>query len=208
MAQTFVIPTTDTAHSTAIATNLANNDLALVSGHSGATEPTTTYAYMVWNDTTTGLRKVRNAADAAWITVGALDQNHSIRSYCGHELGTISASQDFYLGAVSEDATAARVGIITSTSTSSADASNEITVQLRNLTQSLDLFSATVGSFTTLAGVRTDSEFLLDAVSWFIPDQNTSLNADDVLELQLTWVGSPASGTLTRLGLQLETIGR
>ena len=45
-----------------------NNALAaLVSQNSGATEPTTTYAYMWWADTTGGWLKQRNAADNAWI---------------------------------------------------------------------------------------------------------------------------------------------
>ena len=45
-----------------------NNALAaLVSQNSGATTPTTTYAYMWWADTTGGWLKQRNAADNAWI---------------------------------------------------------------------------------------------------------------------------------------------
>ena len=51
----------------------ANNALAaLVSNSSGATEPTTTFAYQWWADMTAGLLKIRNAANSAWITVGTL----------------------------------------------------------------------------------------------------------------------------------------
>ena len=50
-----------------------NNALAaIVSQNSGATEPSTTYAYQWWADTTTGLLKLRNAANSAWITIGTL----------------------------------------------------------------------------------------------------------------------------------------
>jgi hypothetical protein len=50
-----------------------NNGLAaIVSQNSGATLPSTTYAYQWWADTTTGLLKIRNAANSAWITVGTL----------------------------------------------------------------------------------------------------------------------------------------
>jgi hypothetical protein len=50
-----------------------NNALAaIVSQNSGAAEPSTTYAYQPWADTTTGLLKIRNAANNAWITVGTL----------------------------------------------------------------------------------------------------------------------------------------
>ena len=45
---------------------------AIVSQNSGATQPSTTYAYQWWSDTTTGLLKLRNAANSAWITVGTL----------------------------------------------------------------------------------------------------------------------------------------
>ncbi len=45
---------------------------AIVTNNSGATEPTTTYAYQWWADTTTGLLKIRNAANSAWVTVGTL----------------------------------------------------------------------------------------------------------------------------------------
>jgi hypothetical protein len=45
---------------------------AIVSQNSGASAPATTFAYMWWADTTTGLLKIRNAANSAWITVGTL----------------------------------------------------------------------------------------------------------------------------------------
>lgn len=51
----------------------ANNALAaIVSNNSGLTEPATMYAYQWWADTTTGLLKIRNAANDAWITLGSL----------------------------------------------------------------------------------------------------------------------------------------
>ena len=48
---------------------------AIVSQNSSATAPSTTYAYMTWADTTTGLFKIRNAANNAWITLYKLDGN-------------------------------------------------------------------------------------------------------------------------------------
>jgi len=45
---------------------------ALGTNSSGATAPTTTYAYQFWADTTTGLLKIRNAANSAFVTVGTL----------------------------------------------------------------------------------------------------------------------------------------
>lgn len=45
---------------------------AIVSLNSGATAPSTTYAYMLWADTTSGWLKQRNAANSAWIHVAPL----------------------------------------------------------------------------------------------------------------------------------------
>lgn len=50
-----------------------NNALgAIVTNNSGATEPTTKYAFQFWVDTsvTPNLLKLRNAANTAWITIG------------------------------------------------------------------------------------------------------------------------------------------
>jgi len=45
---------------------------AIVSQNSGSAAPSTTFAYQLWADTTTGLLKIRNAANSAWVTVGDL----------------------------------------------------------------------------------------------------------------------------------------
>jgi hypothetical protein len=52
--------------------DLNNGLAAIVSQNSGAAQPSTTYAYQWWADTTTGMLKIRNAANNAWITVGTL----------------------------------------------------------------------------------------------------------------------------------------
>jgi hypothetical protein len=51
-----------------------NNALsAIVSNNSGAVEPSNTYAYQFWADTTAGVLKQRNAANSAWVTLFQLD---------------------------------------------------------------------------------------------------------------------------------------
>jgi hypothetical protein len=50
---------------------------AIVSNNSGATEPATMYAYQWWADTTTGLLKLRNSANSAWVTIRQLDGEFS-----------------------------------------------------------------------------------------------------------------------------------
>lgn len=57
----------------AVRSDLNGSLAAIVSNNSGATEPTTMYAYQWWADTTTGLLKLRNSANNAWITLRELD---------------------------------------------------------------------------------------------------------------------------------------
>jgi hypothetical protein len=57
----------------AVRSDINNGLAAIVSNNSGATAPSTTYAYQWWADTTTGLLKLRNAANNAWITLFQLD---------------------------------------------------------------------------------------------------------------------------------------
>lgn len=49
--------------------DIVNALQALGSLTSGASAPGTTYAYMFWADTTTGILKQRNAANSAWISL-------------------------------------------------------------------------------------------------------------------------------------------
>ena len=57
----------------AVRSDLNNALAAIVSNNSSATEPTTTYAYMPWADTTAGVFKIRNGANSGWITLYQLD---------------------------------------------------------------------------------------------------------------------------------------
>ena len=71
----------------AFRSDLNNGLAAIVSQNSGAAQPSTTYAYQWWADTTTGLLKIRNAANNAWITVGTLaDANLGLLSLAGGTL--------------------------------------------------------------------------------------------------------------------------
>jgi len=67
------VPTHDysIANGTGAAVRSDLNDAlaAIVSNNSNATAPATTYAYQWWADTTTGLLKIRKAANLAFVTV-------------------------------------------------------------------------------------------------------------------------------------------
>jgi len=57
----------------AVRADLNDALLALFSQNSSATAPPETVAYMPWADTSTGLYKIRNAANSGWITLYQLD---------------------------------------------------------------------------------------------------------------------------------------
>ncbi len=81
--------------------DLNNGLAAIVSQNSGSTQPSTTYAYQWWADTTTGLLKIRNAANNAWITVGTLaDTNFGLLPAAGGTMTgdlTLNAQSDLRL---------------------------------------------------------------------------------------------------------------
>ncbi len=77
----------------AVRSDLNNGLAAIVSQNSGTTEPTTTYAYMRWADTTAGVMKMRNGANNAWITLYQLDGEWSTIAF---ENGSASAPSIYF----------------------------------------------------------------------------------------------------------------
>lgn len=68
----------------AVRSDLNDALAAIVSQNSNSTEPATTYAYQWWADTTTGLLKIRNAANSDWVTIGTLaDTNLGLAALAG-----------------------------------------------------------------------------------------------------------------------------
>ena len=53
----------------AVRSDINNALAAILSNSSGSTEPSTTYAFQWWYDTTNNLLKLRNSANTAWITL-------------------------------------------------------------------------------------------------------------------------------------------
>lgn len=74
--------------------DLNNQLLALGTLQSGASAPSTPYAYMLWADTTNDLLKIRNAANSAWISLGTLSATN---------LGNLSTSGGTLTGALLVD---------------------------------------------------------------------------------------------------------
>ncbi len=62
----------DNANGAAFRADINSALAALFSLNSGASAPTFTVAYMLWADTSTGVLKIRNAANSAWINLGTM----------------------------------------------------------------------------------------------------------------------------------------
>lgn len=77
-----------------------NNALAAIATlNSGATEPSTTYAFQLWADTANNLLKIRNAANSGWVSIGTLSAtNLGLLALSG---GTLTGALLVALGTVS-----------------------------------------------------------------------------------------------------------
>lgn len=76
-----------------------NNALAAIVSTNSGSEPSTTYANMMWYDTAANILKMRNEADDAWISVGYLDQTaNAFRILDDTQVSTTAGVQAGLLG--------------------------------------------------------------------------------------------------------------
>lgn len=197
MSQTWnVPPPAGTVAPTFWKTDVPNALESLRSMFSGASDPSSTVAYMLFADTSAGLWKMRNSGDSAFTTIGKLNtdlgyQSHLIRT------GGISATIDLQLGVPKQTSWYVhRVRIISDTATSGSDGSNKYGFNIRNVTQAADLLAADVETDAT--EITADTPYDIDA------DQNQTVAVDDVLELEVTKTGAPTDLSSAEVAIQLE----
>lgn len=91
----------DNQSAPALRSDLNNVLAAIVSQNSASSAPATTYANMIWYDTTNNMLKKRNEANSAWITLGTIDEGagtftpsgeRALASQAQAELGTDNAT--------------------------------------------------------------------------------------------------------------------
>ena len=88
-----------------VRSDLNNALAAIASNNSGSAEPTTTYAFQWWYDTTNNLLKLRNSANSAWITMPFNPTTGSIEAPDGSEAApSITNSGDTNTGIYFPDA--------------------------------------------------------------------------------------------------------
>lgn len=207
MVQTWQIPVGSDILGVAVKTQIPACLEALRTHHSGATEPASKVAYMTWADTSTGWLKIRNAANSGWLKVARLAYDAVQHVSSEGWAGTLSASKTDWLGVVPRAGTVKRL-VLCSAAASTSSSGNEVRVQVKNYPNSapgspVDLFSGNVGTFTVLSGVGGGVEFVATKALVFTPNQNATVADLDLLELVVTYVGSPTA-TLTKFRAHLE----
>lgn len=162
--------------------------------NSGSAAPSETYPFMWWADTTTGLLKIRNAADTAWITVGTL-ASANLGLIPTTEIGTSVQAYDADTAKtdVVQSFTAAQRGAITAltdgaTITPDFAAANNFSVTLagnRTLANPSNLTAGQSGSIV-ITQDATGSRTLAYGTYWKFPSGTaptltTTASAVDVL---------------------------
>lgn len=194
MAQNWYTLAGTTKASTAIKTQIADMLQALRTVHSGASAPSSTTPFMLWADTSAKVIKQLDAAGSTWSVVAPLGGNAG-RFVAPVEVGALGTKD---IDAITWPAPWVATHLVLMSPTTTADSSgNEHQFQLSNQTTAVDLFSGTVGTFTTLAGVgggniNSHTAYVLTV------DQNSAVAAWDDVQIVITAVGSPTAVSTCR----------
>lgn len=89
--------------------DLNNALLAIVSQNSNATAPTTTYANMIWYDSTNNQLKKRDEANSNWITLGTVDEGAGTFTPSGQPATQVQATWNTGTSTVESTITAAKL---------------------------------------------------------------------------------------------------
>jgi hypothetical protein len=177
---------------------------ALASLSSGATEPTTTYAYMLWADTTSGLLKQRNAANSAWISKGLLSATDW--GYLAKTGGTLTGLLNQAVGA--DIASAATVDLTAATgNTVNITGTTTITAFTMNQGQQMTLIMEAATPLTynaTTMNIQGGESYTTTAGDklYVVKDSDNVIRVDVVKQN-----GMPVIGNLTAMAAQSTATG-
>lgn len=165
----------------------------------GSSAPASPVAYQRWADASNGVMKRRNAANNAWVVEGPLLGQARVDWIA--RPGTQSASGSTLVAAASCNVVIDRVTLLCALDVSSSSG-NEWTFQLENVTDSVELFSESPGTFTEAVGIGGGSTIGAATAFVLTPDQNAALTAGEVVEFSWTKTGSP--GAMTNLSIAVS----
>lgn len=178
------------ASGASVRSDLNNALQALGSRQSGSSAPSTTYAHMLWVDTTNGVLKRRNAANSGWLLVDTIDETF-----------VLSRSSNTILDVSDKYKTVRATGSYTQTFDAAATLGDgwEIGVRVESsVTLTLDPNSTeTIDGSTTLAVVGPASfKVVCNGSALYTVGLNATLNGTETLANKT--VASPVlSGTAT-----------
>ena len=171
MAQHDYVIANDTAAN--VRSDLNDALSAIVSQNSGAEAPSTTYANMLWYDTSNNILKMRTEADDAWIDLGTLNQ--STNEFEVANLTELTPTQ-------AEDDTDTTYGTVTGeilAGAVAANASGGLTL--------LGTLTTTSGTTQTLSGLDlTEYKFLRVTVNEVRHDQGLNEEALEIDDRNMT----------------------
>lgn len=156
----------------AFRSDLNNGLAALASNSAGTSEPSTTYAYQFWYDTTNDILKMRNTDNDAWINIATLNQTtDEVTSFSGLVIGTDVQAYDADNAVLDDNQTF--TGDITFTGTSKVQQTKEKmtiaasaatgTINYDALTQSV-LYYTSDASANWTVNVRGDGSNTLNSI--------------------------------------------
>jgi len=209
MAQTFAMPTTNDVEAVGVTEMLPTALETLRTKFSGATEPTGTVAFQWWADTTSGMLKIRNAANSGWVEVLPLAQSRIVQlTDAEWSVASLSATRTAKIGIGSGVGTVLSLVVMCETASTSTSG-NEWQPMLKKYPNSapgspVNLFSATVGTFTVLGGVGGGAEFVAHKAMRFTANQNATFADLDVFELVMTKAGSATTLTNFRAFVEVK----
>lgn len=119
------------ANGATVRADINNALLAISSTNSGSSEPSTSYAYEMWVDTTNNLLKLRNAANSAWITLGV----------------SITASNTVDIDGGAIDGTAIGANSASTGAFTTISAAGAVTVGVDDTGYDVKFFGATSGAY-------------------------------------------------------------
>lgn len=173
---------------------LGKRSLALQSTHLGPTAPSVMVAGLMWFDTTAGLLKIRNAANSGWLVISEVATGALF--VMRGTLEAITVSKALLLRAT-RAIDVAKLVLSPSDATSGSDGSNNYGFNLLDHGNGgASLFSAAPSTNGAEATANTAYEL--------VPDQNLSVAAGSVLEVQINVAGSPSGWAAAHIGVEIE----
>lgn len=195
MTQTYPVPFTGSAGN-AIKVLLPQALSALRSCFAGTSEPSAPEAYMVWVDTTNLLIKRRNAANSDWVVEGKLFADVQKTTVDQQRWGQIAATVSVGIW-ITDGACRIDELVLSALNPTTSDGTDNWTVQLANVTDTLNLLSA---AFTT-----NGSDFVANTPKVITLDQNQTIaTAGKQLNLVLTKNGSATALDQLLVSLRLS----